>query len=112
MDSTVFSGESGTAYYLPGTTGWGATFGGAPTALWMLPYPSILSSSASIGVQNNRYGFTISWATTNLSVVVEASSNLINWTPVATNALTGGTNYFSDPLWTNYNGLFYRICSP
>jgi hypothetical protein len=28
-------------YYLPGTTGWGPTFGGRPTALWILPPPTI-----------------------------------------------------------------------
>ena len=31
-DSTVFAGENGTAYYLTGMTGWGATYGGWPTA--------------------------------------------------------------------------------
>ena len=34
-DSTVFtSDDNATVYYLPGTTGWGPTFGGLPTALW------------------------------------------------------------------------------
>ena len=32
-DSTVFAGETGTAYYLSGTTGWGAKFGGWPTVM-------------------------------------------------------------------------------
>ena len=55
------------------------------------------------GVQPGGFGFTISWAT-NASVVVEAATNLANpvWIPVSTNTLTGGTNYFSDPQWTNY----------
>lgn len=36
----VFSGDNNaTVYYLPGTTGWGTTFGGRPTALW--PPPAI-----------------------------------------------------------------------
>jgi hypothetical protein len=26
--------DTGTIYYVPGTTGWGATFGGHPTAPW------------------------------------------------------------------------------
>src|SRR5262249_44085484 len=30
----VFNSLHGTVYYLPGTTGWGPTFGGLPTALW------------------------------------------------------------------------------
>ena len=34
--SYVFYGDNNaTVYYLPGTTGWGTTFGGRPTALWI-----------------------------------------------------------------------------
>jgi hypothetical protein len=34
--SYVFTGDNNaTVYYLPGTTGWGPTFGGRPTALWI-----------------------------------------------------------------------------
>jgi hypothetical protein len=36
--SSVFAGNNhATVYYLPGTTGWGTTFGGRPTVLWPLP---------------------------------------------------------------------------
>jgi hypothetical protein len=110
---SAFSGESGTAYYLPGTTGWGATFGGWPTVLWYQPEPMILGSGYGLGVKSNGFGFTISWAT-NAPVVVESCTNLANpvWTPVTTNNLVSGTNYFSDPQWTNYPGRFYRIRSP
>jgi hypothetical protein len=99
-----------TAYYLPGTTGWGSTFGGTPTALWTLPYPVLLKSS--VGVQSSQFGFTVSWAT-NLSVVVEAATDLGNpiWSPLATNALTGGTFYFGDAQWTKYPTRFYRVRS-
>jgi hypothetical protein len=64
-------------------------------------------------VETNQFGFTISWAT-NLSVVVEASTNLANpvWLPLATNTLTGGSAYFIDPQWTNYPGRFYRLSAP
>jgi hypothetical protein len=117
-DSTVFYGGYGytdptTVYYLPGTTGWGAMFDGLPTAPWFLPNPQILNHSAGFGVQPGGFGFTISWAT-NASVVVQATTNLANpvWIPVSTNTLTGGTNYFSDPQWTNYPVRFYRLRSP
>jgi BspA type Leucine rich repeat region (6 copies) len=115
-DSTVFSGvtplyrpDPTTVYYLPGITGWGAMFDGRPTAPWFLPNPLILTHSASFGVQPGGFGFTISWAT-NASVVVQAATNLANpvWIPVSTSTLTGGTNYFSDPQWTNYPMRFYR----
>jgi hypothetical protein len=115
----VFNGDtSAIAYFLPGTTGWGSSYGGSgpgsiPTAQWMLPYPLVLNNGPGIGVQNKCFSFTISWAT-NLSVVVEAATNLAKpvWTPLATNSLTSGTNYFSDPNWTNYPGRFYRLRSP
>jgi hypothetical protein len=107
-DSSVFPGHmDATAYYLPGATGWGPTFGGIPTAFWTLPRPLILNNSLS-----NQFGFTVSWAT-NLSVVVEATTDLGNpvWSPLTTNALSGGTFYFTDPQWTEYPSRFYRVRS-
>jgi hypothetical protein len=100
-------------YYLPGTTGWTPLYGGFRTALWFQPTPLILGSGYGSGATTNGFGFTISWAT-NLSVVVEACTDLANpfWTPVTTNALVNGTNYFSDPDWTNYPSHFYRLRSP
>jgi hypothetical protein len=112
-DGTAFESGSTTVYYLPGTTGWGATFGSRPTALWALPYPVILSGNTNLGVQNNQFGFNVSWAT-NVPVIVLAATNLAQpvWTPVSTNALANGTFYFNDPKWTNYPGRFYRLRSP
>jgi hypothetical protein len=113
-DSSVFSYcNYATVYYLPGTVGWSSTFGGRPTALWFLPNPMILNFEPNFGVQTNGFGFTISWAT-NIPVVVEACTNFVNpaWQPVATNTLTNGSFYFSDPQWTNYPGRFYRLRSP
>ena len=97
---------------MPGTTGWTSTFDGRPTALWFLANPLILNSP-SFGVQTNRFGFIISWAT-NISIVVEACTNLADplWSPLATNTLTGGSSYFSDPQWTNHPVRFYRLRSP
>ena len=112
--SSAFAGANqATVYYLPGTTGWGTTFGRRPTALWALPNPVILNHGPSFGVQTNGFGFIISWAT-NLSVVVEACTGLANpiWTPVGTNTLTGGSSYFSDPEWTNYPTRLYRLRTP
>jgi hypothetical protein len=110
--SYVFmSDDHATVYYLPGTSGWGSTFGGRPTALWFLPNPLILNGS--VGLRTSRFGFTISWAT-NASVVVEASTSLTTptWSRVSTSSLSGGSSYFSDLQWTNYPGRFYRIHSP
>jgi hypothetical protein len=110
-DSYVFFDDNNaTVYYLPGTTGWGSTFGGCPTALWL---PQAQTTDASFGVQNNQFGFNINWAS-GMVVAVEACTNLANpiWTPVGTNTLTTGSAYFSDPQWTNYPARFYRLRSP
>jgi hypothetical protein len=112
VDSTAFGGESPTAYYLPGTMGWDdfANNTGVLTTLWL---PKVQTSDASFGVQTNQFGFNIKWAS-GQTVVVEACTDLSNpvWTPVATNTITGGSSYFSDPQWTNYPGRFYRLRSP
>jgi BspA type Leucine rich repeat region (6 copies) len=110
IGSAVFDGDNSTTlYYLPGTA-WGATYGCRPTALWN---PQVQTGGTSFGVRTNRFGFTIT-GTSNLVIVVEACTNLANpsWFPVATNTLTGGSSYFSDPQWTNYPARFCRLRSP
>jgi hypothetical protein len=99
-------------YYLPGTVGWETFFGGRPTLSWLLPHALILNQGPSFGMRSNGFGFTISWAT-NIPVVVEACTNLAaqDWSPVVTNALTGGTAYFSDPDWTLHPIRIYRVRS-
>ena len=111
--NVFYNDYNATVYYLPGTTGWASTFGGRPTALWVLPNPLILNNGPSFGVQTNGFGFLISWAT-NIPVVVEACTNPANpiWCPLRTNTLTDGWVYFSDPEWTNYPARFYRLRSP
>jgi hypothetical protein len=104
-----FAAQNATAYYLPGTTGWSTNFAGVPTALWL---PQIQTTDTSFGVKSNQFGFNVSWAS-GMTVVVEAISNLSNpvWSPVATNTLSGGTFYFTDPQWTKYPSRFYRVRS-
>ena len=108
-----FYSVSSTVYYLPGTVGWGAALAGQPTALWSVPYPLILTSTPAFGVQTNRFGFAISWAM-NLPVIVQTCTNLARpvWLPIATNALTAGSSYFSDPNWRTAPVRFYRVASP
>lgn len=109
INPTLFTGSKPTIYHVPGAAGWGETFNGRPTAIWSAPYPVILAG-ASIKVQNERLGFTISWAK-SLPVLVEASTTASDpvWVPVGTNTTTGGTFYFSDPQWSDYPTRFYRV---
>lgn len=103
------SANNVTVYYLPGTTGWSATFGGRPTALWR---PKMYDDD-SFGVQSNQFGFDINWAS-GMTVVVEASTNLMstNWMPLQTNTLMSDSLHFSDPQWTNHPDRFYRVRMP
>jgi hypothetical protein len=107
-----------TVYYLPGTTGWGTTFGSGlpfdrfPPAVveWN---PLIQTSDGSFGVRNNQFGFNIT-GTNNFTVVVEACTNLASpvWTPLTNATLVNGSFYFSDPQWTNYPSRFYGLGLP
>lgn len=110
-DSTVFDGaNSATVYYLPGKSGWSATFAGRPAVLWK---PRVTTGDGNLGVQTNQFGFNIAWVS-GQTVVVEASTNAANpnWSALKTNVLTTDTSYFSDPQWTNYPARFYRLRSP
>jgi hypothetical protein len=110
LGSSVFFGaDNATVYYLPGTMGWNSLFGGRPTALWQ---PEVRTRDASFGFQTNGFGFNAAWAA-GRSIVVEASTNLVNavWTTVGTGTLTSGYFYFNDAEWTNHPVRFYRIRS-
>ncbi|MGO9199783.1 MAG: leucine-rich repeat domain-containing protein [Limisphaerales bacterium] len=112
-DSTVFSDDNATVYYLPGTTGWSPAWSqllGTPIRLWN---PQMQTSDGRFGVMANQFGFNIT-GTPDLVVVVEAATDLANptWSPVATKTLASGSAYFSDPEWTNYPARFYRLRSP
>ncbi len=108
--SYVFSGTPATIYYLPGTTVWGDTFGGRPTLCWN---PAVQQDDG-FGFTDDRFGFNIA-GTTNIPVVVEASTNLSDgvWIPL-TNATLGiaGSLRFTDPSSTNHPVRFYRIVWP
>jgi len=99
-----------TVYHLSGTTGWDTTFQGVPTAPWL---PQMQTTSASLGLQANQFGFNIAWAS-GQTVIVEACTNLSTptWQPVQTNTLMTSPAPFSDPQWTNYPNRFYRLRSP
>lgn len=102
--------ENATVYYLAGTTGWGAMFGGRPTAFWL---PRIETGSSSFGFGMNEFRFDIRW-TRHQTIVVETTTNSANpiWLPIRTNFLYDDLLYFGDPDWTNHQSRFYRIRSP
>ncbi len=83
-DSSVFySADNVTVYYLLGTSGWGATFGGRPTALWTPTIPIITQHPLS---QNNVVG-----AASFFRVAAAGVDPLAyQWRKDGTNLLNGG----------------------
>jgi hypothetical protein len=99
-----------TAYYLPGTTGWGSNFAGLPTVLW---HPQILTGEGNFGISSNGFQLTIAGAT-NLPLAVQAISDLSrsNWTLIETLTLTNGIGIFRDTLTPTGENRFYRLAFP
>jgi hypothetical protein len=112
-DATEFTDDevatNATVYYYAGTSGWGTMYGGLPTVELGAPSgsPPQIASGGSIGVQSGGFGFTIA-GVTHSTVIVEASTNFINWQPIWTNTLSGASINFTDPQWKNYPHRFYR----
>lgn len=109
-DGDVFGCTPAVITYFPGTTGWGATFGGCPTFCWI---PQILSDTR-FGVQAGSFGFNIAWAG-GRTIAVEACSNLSSgvWTPLLTATLgNSGSLSFSDPASASLPSRFYRLATP
>lgn len=97
-------------YYRAETTGWGATFAGQPTRLWV---PRILTDDATFGAQNGKFGFTIT-SPSGLNLVVEASEAVVNaaWVTVGTLTAVNGSSIFIDPDAMNHAARFYRLRLP
>jgi uncharacterized delta-60 repeat protein len=73
-----------------------------------LPAPGILVGDAWLGYRSNRFGFNLA-GVPGQTVVVETSTDLSTWAPIATNKLDSGVIYFSDPRATMDPRRFYRL---
>ena len=68
----------------------------------------IVASAPGFGFNGGQFGFNLS-GPPGKSVVVEASSDLLNWLPLRTNTLTfPAALNFSDPQSAVYTNRFYR----
>jgi hypothetical protein len=72
-----------------------------------LPAPAMDISAWTLGFPTNPFGFNLC-GVAGQNVVIEASTNLTNWVPLATNRLRLDPLYFSDPVSTNLTQRFYR----
>jgi sugar lactone lactonase YvrE len=73
--------------------------------------PQIISSGTNFGILTNQFGFNLNGAY-GQTIVVDGSTNLLDWTPLFTNTANGAPFYFFDPAWTNFPWRFYRARLP
>jgi hypothetical protein len=69
--------------------------------------PTILLNDGSFGVRSNHFGFNLGCSASQV-VVVETSTDLVNWTGLLTNTVGASPFYFSDPAPPNSRCRFYR----
>jgi hypothetical protein len=82
--------------------GWSLTLNWQPVALaFQLSAPMLTGGSGSQMSLQGPAGKTYT---------IEASTDLVSWTPVATNTLSGTNWTFVVPTSTNYTKRFYRAC--
>lgn len=76
------------------------------------PYTPIkfLKTDNGMGYTNKQFFFTIS-APTNMTAIVYASNDLLNWIPLITNTFSSNTFQFSDFRATNFHRRYYRAIS-
>jgi sugar lactone lactonase YvrE len=85
-------------------------------SLTVIVPPQIIANGTNFGFTTNLanqfgFGFNLN-GTSNQTIVVDGSTNLLDWTPLYTNLANGIPAYFFDPASTNFPGRFYRLRLP
>ena len=115
IETNIFSRSFPTIYYLAGKTGWGATYSGRPTAVWVLQLP-VISNFSVIGVSSlglNSIKFNLN-TSPGIPYRVERSSDLKSWTTVLSGWGGGDIREYQedlpDPLMNPaFIKSFYRV---
>jgi hypothetical protein len=105
-DNDAFFDSPATLYYLPGSSGWDATFSYRPTALWL---PKITLSSHN--PQNGKFTLSCFWSV-GQPVAIQATTSLTNpqWQTIhAATIPASGTIDYEDPDSATHSSRFYRI---
>lgn len=70
--------------------------------------PTIVLNDGAFGFRTNRFGFNLTGGG-GQRVVIEASTNLADWSAMQTNVLGDSALYFSDPAAASMPRRFYRV---
>jgi len=73
--------------------------------------PVIVTDDGQFGISDGSFGFNVQGQAGQV-VVIEVSTNLLDWLPLQTNTLGAAPFYFSDPDTTNFTQRFYRAVTP
>jgi uncharacterized repeat protein (TIGR03806 family) len=82
----------------------------APTALFLIKPLQVIPQSSSF-LPNGEFQLQIG-AVQGSNYVLQASTNLINWTPVSTNLAGSNLFYMIDSNAANFPDRFYRVLQP
>jgi len=106
---TNVSASNAGSYSVVITSPYGSVTSSVATLTVTIPNtpPQILVGDASFGFLTNQFGFDLSGAF-GQTIVVDGSTDLVKWTPLCTNTVSGNPFYFCDLCWTNYPARFYR----
>jgi hypothetical protein len=88
---------------LPLASKWQLTYNPGAITLQIIPGTAFISSSLTNG--NFEFSFA---GQTGSSCLIEASTNLLNWTPLLTNAPFNGSLDFVDPQTAQFPERYYR----
>jgi hypothetical protein len=72
--------------------------------------PFIITTNANFGFINQQFGFDVI-AQPGSTLVIEASPNLVNWTPLQTNVVGTSPVSFIDASATSHAARFYRAAA-
>ena len=67
------------------------------------------ASGTGVGVVNGQFQFSACGGVDGQSVVVQASSDLVNWANVSTNVVSGGCISYTDPQTPPLPSRYYRL---
>ena len=79
----------------------------AETNLQLDPRPRIEVSHPAFGARTNQFEFKVS-ALPGRTLIIEASTNLVNWSALVTNVVEDGAVYFRDTGSSRFPARFYR----
>jgi sugar lactone lactonase YvrE len=111
----VFTNNAG-KYTVVVINTWGSVTSAVATLTVTIPNtpPQIVTGDGCCGFLDNQFGFNLSGAY-GQTIVVDGSTDLVNWTPLMTNTCVGDGGsafYFWDPCCTNFGSRFYRARVP